>query len=274
MRYSTEKKLGMERWKLSTNAAFFKAVAEHPDTKAEHRRCSILLVGGADERSLALRKAQSWLRLDQQPSYWSHAALILHWPDGDWRRAIGVEVTLDPENPVEQVPERNGVTFFRLGRYADQRRYPNVCVASFELAALPEQAGGTRDPKQAIEDAALAPNRDRLRYPLWTWLGEWARHVLGASSAISLDGVPMPSAALCEYAFEAAQIDLAPGSSTPQSSPESLWSNLLYWSKSMHATGIGVKAFAVTRQEAPHRKPLSVGLAEDFDRLRRTVQSR
>ncbi|HSN99868.1 MAG TPA: hypothetical protein VLS89_16340, partial [Candidatus Nanopelagicales bacterium] len=156
-----------------TNAAFAARVAD--ETTAAERRGALLLVGATDPRALAVRRAQCHLRLDRRPSYWSHAALLVSWEQAGPESAIGVEVSLDPEDMARQVPERNGVTAFRLARYLDAARYPNLCVATVDFPKSP-------DIKDRICEAALRPNVERARYPFWDQLAAWARHAYAPST--------------------------------------------------------------------------------------------
>src|SRR5690348_3273218 len=113
-----------------SNLAFFEAVARQAERDSLHG--AILLIGARDPRSLARRRAQGALRFDRLDSYWSHAALLVRW-DTDPNDTEGVEVSL-AANWAEQVPERNGVTVFRLGKYADSDLYPNLAIVAFSFA--------------------------------------------------------------------------------------------------------------------------------------------
>jgi hypothetical protein len=199
-----------------SNERFFTEVAKSVGQHALHG--AILLVGARDTLALALRRAQGILRFDQRSSKWSHAALIVRWQD-DAARSAGVEVTLDPADVRRQVPERNGVTTFELGRYFDEQRYPNVALLTFEFEPLRAAEGDEPTLPSPAErralaiETALTPVRNRERFPLWDTLGAWARHAYLPYTTPNplLEGMPMPCASLCEYAYEAAGIDLTPG---------------------------------------------------------------
>ncbi|MGE4144701.1 MAG: hypothetical protein AB7N76_28980 [Planctomycetota bacterium] len=195
----------------------------------------LLFVGGSNLRHLAVREAQTYLRLDRTPSAWSHVAVVLHWPsrkeiDSDKRRSglkvakgvFGVEVALDPADPNGQLPERNGVTFFCAEDYNDARSYPNLAYARLGL---------TEDQEKALHAVALEPNRDRLRFPLWEWIAQWAGFVRDPATVPNplRQGNAHPGSAFCEYLFEAAGVLIAPGLTAPNTAPEHLWSAVLYW---------------------------------------------
>jgi hypothetical protein len=128
---------------------------------------SIVLVGGTDAASLAVRQVQAAIRLDRRPSPWSHAAIIVSWNRGHIEKSMGLEVALDPSDRRAQVAETNGVTEFRLERYLDENDYPNVGVMFTKI---------TREGSERLAQMSQAianPNLDRLRYPFWDLLGEW-----------------------------------------------------------------------------------------------------
>ncbi len=260
MRYSAAKRFEITKVRKEATAdEFFAIIAKA--TSAEDRRGGVLLVGGVSPRDLAVRQAQAQLRLDRLPSYWSHAALVLDWRDGAKPDAVvGAEVTLDPPEPVKQVPERNGVTLFRLAHYVDRERYPNL---AFGTIRNPKD----KELKNKIQQAALEPNRDRLRYRLWDWLGAWASYTYapGATADPIATNVPLPGAAFCEYAYEAAGLDLTPGATAPNACPELLWTTLLYWYDRIGPQVGQVAAWSLVQDdESPTRNPLSVTLEADF----------
>lgn len=261
MRYSSAERFRVREPKKKDPSAeeFFDGIARA--TSAEDRRGGVLLVGGISPRDLVVRQTQAELRMDRLPSYWSHAALILDWPErAHVDDVIGAEVTLDPLQPDQQVPERNGVTLFRLSRYADRRRYPNLAFATICDAEK-------RELKDEIEWAALNPNRDRLRYRLWEWLGLWTSHTFAPAAAENpiANGIPLPGAAFCEYVYEAAGLDLTPGATAPNACPEHLWNTLLYWHNRLGPQVERIEAWRVVRpEEAPTRKPLPISLEADF----------
>ncbi len=229
----------------TSNRRFFEdALAEAGRAPAP---ASILLVGGTDTASIAVRHAQAATRLDRRTSPWSHAALIVAWDHDDVGASIGLEVTLDPETRIEQVPERNGVTPFRLGRYLDEARYPNVAIsfATFEEDDPAERVARLR--------AALAnPNLDRLRFPFWEQLGAWSRLAYAPAGSTNplLENVPMPAASFCEYVYDAAGVDLTPGATGNYSSPDVLYATMKHWSESVkEADGVAFRTWALVRQD-------------------------
>jgi hypothetical protein len=243
-----------------TNQEFFAKVWQSADLPAVD--VALLLVGGNDQRSLALRRAQSALRFDRRPSLWSHAAVVFDLNAKDPARSRGVEVSLDPVDPMLQVPERNGVTEFALGRYFDTDRYPNVAFVTAAFVADGQAVAGSR---KKIIQKLREPSSDPLRYPLWNALGEWARYsyVHELLRNPLLEGVIMPSAALCEFAFEAMSVDLTPGASANNTCPELIWSTVTHWQSSLEDV-VKFDAYTVARNEectAPPALSLQLDLA-------------
>ena len=259
-----------------SNAAFFQMVTKA--AKRDSLQGAILLVGANDTRALALRRAQALLRFDRRVSDWSHAALVIDWP-ADPALAAGVEVSLDPEDPALQVPERNGVTLFQLRRYFDEKRYTNVAVIALAFEA--RAAGSSTEPgavraetqspperRLAALRAAVSPNRDRVRFPLWESLAPWARYAYAADRTTNplLESVPMPSAALCEYAYEAAGVDLTPGATANQNCPEMIHATMKYWAEGLvEAEGVSVRVFSIVRDESGVHPP---ALSKDIDEVK------
>lgn len=253
MRYSDQPRL--DPTPVSGSAReFFAAIAAALPPEA--RRGGVLLVGGADPRALAERRAQAALRFDHRPSLWSHAALLVRW-DGELD-GRGVEAALDPGDLAAQVPERNGVTAFALERYLDDARHPNL---AFMALVRPDA------PRDAVVAAALAPNRERRMYPLHAWIGQWQRHVhdpFGEPSPL-LRGVPHPGAALCEYAYAAARLDLIPGADGPNACPELIWATMTRWSEHLGGEPTAIRTWVrIGDPEARGLPALSADLRDAF----------
>lgn len=219
MRYVYSKPADRGAVDAPTNTAFFRK-AKSSTRGAE--AFALLLVGGSDRRSLAIRQSQAVLRFDRRPSKWSHAALLTRWPK-DLDEPAGFEVSFEPSDPLEQVPERNGVTSFALSKYRDEKRYPNLCLATW-TPNLPTAVDREAAVKRMLE-ACAHPNADVVRYPLWDSLARWSGYTYSPETLRNplLDGVPLPSAALCEYVFASANIDLTPSATRNDIAPEHLW---------------------------------------------------
>jgi hypothetical protein len=211
-----------------THRAFLQSIA---DAVPPTSRCGLLLLlGGADRASVRLRAAQSVVRFDQRPSYFSHVALIASWGDR-LDDALGLEATWNPEDPARFAPERNGITAFRLKRYLDARCWPNLAVASlrFDDDAPDNATPGVTPRREALREALRNPNNDRLRYPIWDQLRAWAPYRFGpALTNPLLQGQAMPAATFATYVYGHAGIDLVPVADTPNACPEHIWASLLH----------------------------------------------
>ena len=256
MRYSNELPIAPETpvAASATNLDFFASVQR--SVSEGQLACAVLLVGGSDERALAVRRAQAVLRYDRLTSYWSHAGLLLGESSGALR---GVEVTLDPGDFRAQSPSRNGATVFSIERYADATRYPNLAVFCFEF---PRRSSA----RETIASAAVDPNRERTRYPFWDQLATWARYAYAPDATPNplLEGVALPAAAYCEYAFGTANIDLTPGATGNHACPEVLWATMKRWGGALDAMqSIKVHGFTIVRdQSGTPAKPLPSLAAE------------
>lgn len=271
MRYSpfAMRKAEKAGTKAASNEKFFADVAREVGVPALHG--SIVLIGGRSSRSLAIRRAQAQLRFDRRPSRWSHAALIVRFDDKPGE-SVGLEATLDPEDCTKQVPERNGVTPFSLSRYFDEQKYPNIAliVVGFEARSAGKGESSVPAPserRRAALAAALQPNRNRERYPFWDGLAVWSRYATSPHCNPNplLEGVPLPSAALCEYAYEAAGLDLTPGATGNNNCPEVLYATAKHWAQGLgQSQAAAVRMFSLARDE--HEIPEPV-LSEDIDEL-------
>jgi hypothetical protein len=241
MRYNETQK-GPNKIVLETpetdSVKFFTSVFRDLDKRAIPVEAPVLLlVGGRDWRSLAIRSAQAFMRMDQQPSFWSHAAVILERNLGKPEASLGTEASFVPEDPDLHVPERNGVTPFHLKRYCDLDAYPELAVIAFRQ---PTRKGQVEWSPEAGVSAALSPNRERVRFPLWDHLGAWGRFLhdpMGAPNPLS-QNIPLPSASYCAYVFEAAGLHLTPNATAPQTCPELFWATALFWAEGLSAEGV------------------------------------
>ncbi len=259
MRYSTSPRTNVvELDAADTHAALFERV-EH-DLEASERVCMVLLVGGVSREHALLRHAQARTRFDALPSRWSHAALVADWT-GSWRDAVGLEVTHEPEAPAAHDPACNGVTPFKLSRYADARRYPSLAVVSYAFKHHSTRYEGASAARAEILGAALEPNRDRARYPLWRRLGPWLSYFYDPDGENPLArGVAMPSASFCQYVFESAGVDTMPAASVPGACPELLWASALRWTEGMDVGARIWRSVATSAPREPEAPPLDDAL--------------
>jgi hypothetical protein len=188
------------------------------------------LVGEYDPVGYALRRAQEVIRVDRTPSSWSHAFLFLDPipTSADEIRDPArspriVESTFSPASEWDYFTYRSGASLRRFSDYvrADfdlgaAHSVPNVAVLSFGL---------TEKEQRGIIERALCPEIDQLSYDLPALLGTWFGYAMrpGYVPNPLTQGTAIPGAALVQLAYDAAGIDLSPGSHDRNTAPEHLW---------------------------------------------------
>ena len=178
----------------------------------------VMLLGGADTLSFRLRVAQSHLRRDMLPSYWSNS-LLLKLDGRDPARATALHVPLLQPDTGTLATRSNGVVERPLKAFADIRRWPNIALIALpvEQAKIAEKLDAFRESRATL---------DALEHVL-RWLGfAW-----GAARAPNplLDGIGLPSACMLETVCAAAGFDLTPGLESRASCPEAIWVAARHW---------------------------------------------
>lgn len=171
----------------------------------------VVLLGGSSVADFRIRVAQSHLRHDLMPSYWSLAGVLRAstlWsvPFGSW-------------TDIGAVPPTNAITAIEFRAFDDPIRFPNLAVISFSENIEPIVA--------AIEQLRLKRSVVDLPDMLLPWLGFiWSA---GDRGNPVLRGLGLPSAALVETAYAMAGIELTPGLSSNASCPEAIWQAAKWW---------------------------------------------
>lgn len=221
----------MIRTRYSTDAQHNPAVEERPRQRSrrsdwlvkqadelDQRGPLVVLLGGDNLIDFRLRVAQSHLRTDLKPSFWSHTAILL--PSA--RRAAArklCHVPLDELGPTAELPERNAIQTSALN-YVDRSQFKNIAVLRFPV----------RDAKRVVE-ATQALQQARLSLDLVGPVLRWLGFALGAQAGNPLlEGLSIPAAAFVEACFARADLDLSPGVSESVSCPESIWQAARWWS--------------------------------------------
>jgi hypothetical protein len=174
-------------------------------------RAGVVLLGGTSVVDFRVRVAQSGLRNDLSPSYWSLAGLLL--ADGSIRT-----VPLEFDR-VADVPRSNGVRLMSIADYDDPRAWPNIALLSFtddaELVAAHADLVAQR--RTIVDLPALL-----LRWLAYAWAVDESANPL-------LDGTGIPSAAFIEVAHSLAGVELTPGLASSASAPEAIWQAVKWW---------------------------------------------
>jgi hypothetical protein len=180
---------------------------------AEHGlREGVLLLGGASLADFRLRVAQSGLRGDLTPSYWSQCGLLID--DGTSFLSVPLSV---PDASV--VPATNAIRTCALADYDDPEAWPNVAVVRFavDMGVVVAQARDVASRRTVVELPAL----------VLAWLG-FAWGVSGQANPLT-DSVGIPSAVFVETAHAIAGVELTPGLASAASCPEAIWQSAKWW---------------------------------------------
>ena len=188
---------------------------------------SVILLGGSDLAHFRIRVAQSRLRADMLPSFWSLAGILT-----DERGFVSVPLDFDE---VATVPQSNGVQRCLMRDYADPKWYPNIAVVNFT------------DTPQPVTNNIARVEMQRSVIDLPSHILPWLAYVWGTGAGENplVAGFGLPSAAFVETVFGLAGIELTPGLSSSSSCPEAIWSTATWWQDFYEA-----RAEAETRAEA------------------------
>lgn len=195
---------------------------------------AVLLIGGADVVDFRVRVAQSHLRQDLLPSYWSMAGVMTSSSEF-------VSIPVGGRLESSRVPGGNAVTSCRIAEFSDAKRYPNMAVLHFA------------DPLDEIVRHVERVSRQRSVIDLPQLLLAWLGFGWGAATTGNplMQGLGVPSAALVETAYAMAGIELTPGVSSTASCPEAIWQSALWWHE-----------YYGKVSEEPERRPSDSGVWE------------
>lgn len=233
---------------------------------------AVLLLGGSDVIAFRLRVAQSHLRDDLLPSFWSQAGIVVS-------DETFLSVPLDDLLSPREVPPLNGIQECPFAAYDDPRRYPNIAVLNFA------------EPSEAVVEHTRGLQGQRSAIDLPQLLVAWLAFAWGAGTAGNplLQNTGIPGAALVETAYGIAGIELTPGVASIASCPEAIWQSAIWWHEYYERTADApvarpakragarpgdVVAVAVPSGAFVTRQPAAavVELEEDEERPRRTTR--
>jgi hypothetical protein len=192
-------------------------------------RQGIVLLGGTSLVDFRIRVAQSQLRSDLTPSYWSLCGLI--GEDGSFRT-----VPLQPGD-VSDVPRINAVRAMSIADFDDPAEWPNAAVLRFA------------ENSEVVERHADRVTQRRTIVDLPALLLAWLAYAWATDSAANplTDGRGIPSAAFVEAAHSLAGIELTPGLSSAASCPEAIWQAVKWW----HEYYAGVAELGTAAEAGP-----------------------
>jgi hypothetical protein len=196
--------------------------------EASGYRDGVLLLGGTSIVDFRMRVAQSELRQDLLPSFWSTCGLLI---DGKVLMTARVDAISNSSARVE----RNGleaVTLDGASPYGDPALYPNLAILQFtdDHAAIREHVARIGQERNIVD----------LLAQIVAWLGYcWA---VGGSGNPLMHGHGIPSATLVERAHGLAGIDLGPGLPSASSCPEAIWQAARWWYEAYDAVETSSKS--------------------------------
>jgi hypothetical protein len=226
---------------MAPNALLRDAPARRGETNGAWLRrigasSGILLLGGSSLAHFRIRVAQSHVRTDLSPSFWSLAGIL---EDGQLFASVPFDGCPDPS----EVPRTNGVQSCRIGEYNDPVRFPNIAVLHFT------------DDEQPICDNIQRVKSQRSVIDLPTLMLPWLGYIWSVGQAANplLGGQGLPSAAFVETVYGIAGIELTPGLSSASSCPEAIWAAAKWWHQFYaEETGVGGMAHAAARTPSGH----------------------
>ncbi|HKX30892.1 MAG TPA: hypothetical protein VJ302_24595 [Blastocatellia bacterium] len=219
----------------------------------------LVLLGGASLPHFRIRVAQSHLRSDLLPSFWSLVG-VLQGPKSF--ASVPLEV---PD--VSRVPGTNGIQRCLLADYDDPELFPNIAVISF-----------------TSDEAAIRSNiehvmRQRGIIDLPGLMLPWLGYVWGAGQKGNplFDSLGLPSSVFAEAVYGIARIELTPGLSSATSCPEAIWQAAKWWQnfyQSYESTDTETVAATVPAGQYTIRQPMAAVTAESTPPVRRSRRRR
>jgi hypothetical protein len=181
------------------------------------------LVGGASVPSAAVRRAQSILRFDRRPSYFSQAFFF----SGTKGRILECRlIEADPRHP-----EKNGIYSDRARRYLDPDSYPNLAIIRFALVEKEFTKQEVAARRKEIRARAQHPNAAQDRFDLLALVSAWQPFLFEPERRPNplAQETAHPGAAYVRWLLEGADIDTAPGATEHNDAPEHVWAAARRW---------------------------------------------
>lgn len=195
--------------KDETNSQWLKRIIKENDFS----KSGLLLLGGNSVVDFRIRIAQSHLRHDLTPSYWSLVGIL-----ADEERFFSVP--LEWRGELSEMPHANGIQLCPLADYDDPIHFPNIAFVQFTntMEDLLGYAERLKLQRSVVDLPALVV----------TWLEYvWA---VGSKGNPLISGEGLPSAVFAETVYGIGGIELTPGLSTASSCPEAIWQAAKWWS--------------------------------------------
>lgn len=217
MRVGSKQKIQAQTFEDRKGEFEFAKLIPHPENTVY-----VGLVGGSDPASMAVRRAQSFLRFDRRPSYFSTVFLFTGKDDQILEARL---IDADPKRP-----ETGGIVEDTAGRYRSRKAYPNAAVVGVTFQQVKD---GTppQDRVAKVLDAARDEKAIRARYDLWQMVAQWQPYLFEPERTPNplSGGAPHPGAAFVRWALGMAGVEGAPGALDEFDAPEHFWAAANYW---------------------------------------------
>jgi hypothetical protein len=172
----------------------------------------LLLIGGNSVANFRIRVAQSHLRHDLTPSYWSLVGIL----SGE---ETFFSVPLEWKDELSEMPHSNGIQTCRMSDYDDPDHFPNIAFVQFTSSYedILKYAERMKWQRSVVDLPAL----------VIAWLEYvWA---VGQKGNPLVNGQGLPSAVYAEMVYGIAGIELTPGLASASSCPEAIWQSAKWW---------------------------------------------
>jgi hypothetical protein len=242
---------------------------------------SLLLIGGSGLTDFRLRVAQSQVRMDLLPSFWSHVAIIRSREANGSQNYKLYEVSLEPAHGFGVVPRNNAVQEGLSSYYDDVSRYPNIAWLRFPVSpavldtdttldpAKKKTAGKTRGAKRSSTGTlveAIDRNVDQFRkrrsmLDIAGMVTEWLGFAWGAADKGNpiTKNIGIPSAVFAESVFAMLGVELTPGLATQSSCPEAIWQSATWWHEFYESSASLTSAAPSGKYSVGQREAAAVG---------------
>lgn len=173
----------------------------------------LILLGGSSVSDFHIRVAQSSLRHDLTPSYWSMVGIL---SDAD----SFFSVPLQWQGDFSEMPHSNGIQLCKMADYNDPVHYPNIAFIQFtaDMARIIKNAQQLKWQRGLVDLPELV-----VRWLEYVW-------AVGQGGNPLASGSGLPSAVFAEAAYGIGGIELTPGLATASSCPEAIWQAAKWWS--------------------------------------------
>lgn len=200
-RFAAKKNEGNKAW-------LKRAISENGYAKQ-----GLLLIGGNSVPHFHIRVAQSYLRHDLSPSYWSLVGIM-----SDENTFFSVPLQWGGE--LGEMPRQNGIQKCSISDYDDPKHFPNIAFVQF-----------TDDHKQILKIADKLKLQRSSVIDLVGLVVDWLEYVWGVRQKGNplFENEGLPSAVYAEAVYGICGIELTPGLEAASSCPESIWQSAKWW---------------------------------------------